>query len=296
MISPQAGRRRGISRLDLDDDAHGEQVRARSPVAVSRSTARWASCSASPGPIGAQPDPRAGAAEDGEREAVERRERRGLLEALDLALGAVEVARLHREVREVVARHRLLPGVAGLDREPQDLGEPRVPVADADIPEHDARAAAGEDAQFDASDPVRELDRPLGLGERLGIRAGEEVQLPLDGRQLRARVVVVGRLGKGLRLAGQRDGPCRSPRWSMTAACSTSARQRSAGSSCARDLVAAHRVGKRRIVILVVEVTRPVQRAVHLVGVARAHHHRFGLPDAEHEGRRARGGLPRPES
>ena len=108
--------------------------------------------------------------------------------------------------------------------------------------------------------------------ERLGVGAGEEVQLPLDGRQLGARTVVVAALGVGLGLDRQRDATA------QVAALEHDRGLEHEGTAAQRgiverprDLVAADRLGQRRLMVLVVEVARAVQRAVDLDRLACGH-------------------------
>ena len=259
-------------RLHVDHDGHGEQVRVGISARQQQVDRAFGVRERVVGAPGAQPDLGSGAAEDGEREAVVRRERLGRGQRRgDLPLGAVDVALLHREVREVVAGHRLVPRVPGGDRQPQHLVQPRVPVADADVAEHDAGVAPGEDAQAEVADTVGELDRPLRLHERLGVRAGEEVQLALDRRQLGARRVVLGvRLGLGR----QRDPALQVAALERNRSLQ---HQRPAAEhrivEYTRDLVAPERLAERRLMILVMPVACAIQRTVELDPLARGHQH-----------------------
>ena len=140
--------------------------------------------------------------------------------------------------------------------------EPGVPVADADVAEHHAGLAAREQPQLERADPVGELDRPLGLRERLGVRAGEEVELSLDGGQLAAdRILARVRLGLGDQLDGsvqvaalERDRRLQDER---------AAAQRRIVER-APDLVAADRLGLGAVLVFVVQLTRAIQRAMNL--------------------------------
>ena len=142
--------------------------------------------------------------DDPEREQVARRERAGDGGgARQLGLGLGEVALLHPQVAEVVARHRLLPRLAGLDRERQQLLQALGPVRDAHVAEHDAAHPAGEHAQQQVARAVGQLDGELGLGQRGGVGAREEVEVALQRGQLGAREGVLARVQ--VALGGQRQ-------------------------------------------------------------------------------------------
>jgi hypothetical protein len=106
-------------------------------------------------------------------------------------------------VAEVVARHRFLPRLAGLDRHRQQRLKALGPVGDAEIAEHDAAQTAREHPQAEVAGAVGQLDGKLGLGQRRGVGAGEEVQVALERGQLRARMRVVA--GVQVALGGQRQ-------------------------------------------------------------------------------------------
>ena len=92
----------------------------------------------------AQQHPEAEAGADGHRQA-----------AVDLALGLVEQAALHQVVPEVVARERLLPGLAGLDGQRERVLEAHLEVGDAEVAERQAAHPAREQ-------PQREVARAVG--------------------------------------------------------------------------------------------------------------------------------------
>jgi hypothetical protein len=149
-----------------------------------------------------------------------------------------------------------------------------MPVADADVAEHDAGVAPGENAQAEVAHAVGDLYRPLRLQQRLGVCAGEEAQLALDGRELGARRVVVGALGVWLGLSRQRD-----------AALQVAARERDRSLQHqrpaaehrivdrARDLVAPDRLAERSLMVLVVPVACAIQRSVEPDPLAGGHQH-----------------------
>ena len=125
--------------------------------------------------------------------------------ALDLGVGGREVALLHPQVGEVVARERLLPSLAGLHGERERRVEPLRPVRDPEVAEGDAAHPAREDAQRRVARAVGELDRPLGVAQRGGVGAGEEVEVRLERGELRAGAVVVAGLALGV--GGERERP-----------------------------------------------------------------------------------------
>ena len=120
--------------------------------------------------------------------------------AIDLALGAVQVAGLLAIAREIVARDRLLPEVAGLHREPQQLLEALLPVRHADVAEHQASGSPREYPQV----PVRRLignrHGELSLAQSVRVGPGEEAHLSLQRGHLTARRRVVRLAEVALRL------------------------------------------------------------------------------------------------
>jgi len=148
--------------------------------------------------------------QDAEREAVGGRERRREGDpALDLDVGGREVALLHPQVREVVARHRLLPALAGLHGECERRLEPVRPVRDAEVAERDAAHPAGEDAQRRVARAVGERDRALRVAQGGGVGAREEVEVRHERGELRAGAVVAARLA--LRVGRERERSAQVP-------------------------------------------------------------------------------------
>jgi hypothetical protein len=246
-------------RLDLDDDAHGEQVRVRLADGSEQLDGVTGVGVAVLGAPLAQADLGSRHMEDGGGEAVAGRQRRGGRQAGgDLPLGPLEVALLHREVGEVVARHRLFPRIAGLDGQRQHLLQSLRPVVDAEVAEHHARVAASEDAQLQIAGAVGELDRLQGVLERLGVGAGEEVELRLDGRELGAYGVA---LGERARLGRQDHGAVE------VAALEHDGRLENEPAAAQRVVAAragAHSLVEGRLMVLVVVAARGVQRPVLL--------------------------------
>ncbi len=144
-----------------------------------------------------------------------------------------------------------------------------VPVADADVAEHDTGVPAREDLQADVGDAVGERDRPLGVGERVRVRAGEEVQLSLDGGELGAGGVV---LGERLGLGGQRDSALQVAALEHDRGLEheRAAAQRGVVER-AGDLVAADRLRQGSVVVLVVEVPGAIKRPVDLDRITGGH-------------------------
>jgi len=120
--------------------------------------------------------------------------------SLELARGRVQVALLLEVAGEVVARDRLLPWVSGLDREREQLLDPIAQVGDADVPEDRACRTAGVEPQLQILCGIGALDGKLGVAKRLAVGAGEEADLRLQRRDLRARAHVLARLRVALRL------------------------------------------------------------------------------------------------
>src|SRR5205085_11055 len=114
--------------------------------------------------------------------------------ALDLAIGGYQVALLLEVAGEVVAGDRLLPPVARLNRELEELYDPLAEVPDADVTEHQAGGAPSEDPQPRILRLVGQVDGELGVTQCLGIRAGEEAELRLQRGHLGARRAI-GALG-----------------------------------------------------------------------------------------------------
>jgi len=120
--------------------------------------------------------------------------------------------------------------------------------------------------------PVGELDRPLGLHERLGVAAGEEAQLSLDGRQLGTSTVITAALRERLRLGRQRDGAAQVTALEHDRGLQ---HQRAAAQRSVlehpRDLVAPDRLGQRTVVVLVMDAAGAIQRTVNLDRITRGH-------------------------
>ena len=160
--------------------------------------------------------------------------------------------------------------MAGDDRQAQDLVQALVPVADADVAEHDTGVAAREDLETDVGgDAVGERDRALGVGEGVGVRAGEEVQLSLDRGEFGGGGVV---LGERLGFSGQRDGALQVAALEHDGGLEheRAATQRSVVER-AGDLVAADRFRQGGVVVLVVEVPRAIKRPVDLDRITGGH-------------------------
>ena len=107
--------------------------------------------------------------------------------AFNFSLGTLQIARLMQVAREIVARDRLLPRVAGVDREPQQLLEPLIPVRDADVAEHQASGPPREDPQILVRRLICNPDRELRLAQSVRVRPGEEAHLSLQCSYLAAR-------------------------------------------------------------------------------------------------------------
>ena len=126
---------------------------------------------------------------------------------IDLALGTPQVARLLQIAREVVARDRLLPRVAGVDREPQQLFEPLAPVRDTDVAEHQAGGPPGEDPQVPVTGVIGNADGEISFAQSVRVRPGEEAHLSLQRGNLAARRRVVRPSQVALRLDRELERP-----------------------------------------------------------------------------------------
>ena len=125
------------------------------------------------------------------------------LGAGELRLGLGGVALLHPQVAEIVARHRLLPRLAGLDRHRQQHLQALRPGRRRPGC-RTRRSPCGARTRGGPGRLVRSASSTASSasGQRGGVRAGEEVQVALERGQLRARVGVVA--GVQVALCGQR--------------------------------------------------------------------------------------------
>ena len=174
-------------RLDLRADGDAEDVRVRVRLRAQVGERALGVGQRVVGAAGEQPDVGAGRVQDPEREVAPLEPPRDRDAAGDLGLGVVEPALALVPAGQVVARDRLLPAVAGRDRELERVLQPLGPPGDADGAEHHAGGAPHEHAQRQVTERVGERHRGLGVAERVGVGAGEERQLRLQRGQLGAR-------------------------------------------------------------------------------------------------------------
>jgi hypothetical protein len=186
-------------RLDLRADGHAEDVRVRV-----RLGAEVGECALGVGQRGLrvareQPDVGARRVQDAEREVAPLEAAGDGDAAGDLGLRLVQPALALVPAREVVARDRLLPAVAGRDRELERRLQPLGPAGHPDGSEDHAGRTSDVDAQRQVAELVGQRHRRLGMAERVGIGAGEERQLRLQRGELGAGdgVVAQPRLGLG---------------------------------------------------------------------------------------------------
>jgi hypothetical protein len=159
----------------LDGRAHGGREHVRvwvgvvaeqrdRPVGIRQGVLRAA---------GEQPDIGARGVNHRQRESVRRGDGLSRLDGpLDLALRRIQIAHLLEITGEIVAGGRLLPSVARLDRERQQLIEPLAPVAHAQVAEHHAGGAPGEYPEVGVPSLVGSLDRGLGMRVRRPLHQG----------------------------------------------------------------------------------------------------------------------------
>jgi hypothetical protein len=187
--------------------------------------------------------------------------------------GAGKVALALQQASEVVAGDRLLPAVPGRDAQREHLVEPLRPFAHADVAEHQARGPAGEHPQRHVAGAVGDVERPLGLEQRLGVGAGEEAEVRLERRDLDLRLVAAAQLGLALGLGGQRDGAAQVAAVERDRALERErAGAQIAGLERARALLAPDGRGERALGILPVDAARLVERAAHAVDVGDGGH------------------------